>query len=188
MGYIRDNLMPNEHIIFTAKVNPAVYLSSVFSCIFTLLPIGAVFFLIPKAVIISTPSASPPNLEGQNIIASMLMWTFLCVAGILFISTLVSVLEATIIMLTTEFAITNRRIFAKTGFIRRHTLEVFLQKVESVRVYQNILGRLLNFGTVTVTGTGGTREGFRAISDPLGVRNKINQVIEQYNQQTQSKQ
>ena len=83
-------------------------------------------------------------------------------------------------MLTTEFAVTNRRVIAKMGFIRRHTLEMLLLKIESVAVQQSILGRLLNFGTVTVTGTGGTREGFKAIVEPLAARSKINQIIEHY--------
>jgi uncharacterized membrane protein YdbT with pleckstrin-like domain len=59
---------------------------------------------------------------------------------------------------------------------------MLLPKIESVSVNQNILGRLLNFGTVTVTGTGGTMESFRAIIEPLAVRQKINQIIEGYMQ------
>ena len=83
-------------------------------------------------------------------------------------------------MRTTELAITNRRVIAKTGFIRRHSLEILLPKIESVDVRQGILGRMLNFGTVTVTGTGGTRESFKAIAEPIVVRKKINQIIEHY--------
>jgi uncharacterized membrane protein YdbT with pleckstrin-like domain len=73
-------------------------------------------------------------------------------------------------------------VIAKWGLIRRHTLEILLPKVESISVHQNILGRLLNFGTVTVTGTGGTRESFRAIVEPIKVRKKITQIVEHYMQ------
>lgn len=59
---------------------------------------------------------------------------------------------------------------------------MLLSKIESVAVHQNILGRILNFGTVTVTGTGGTKESFRAIIEPIAVRKKINQIIEGYMQ------
>jgi uncharacterized membrane protein YdbT with pleckstrin-like domain len=59
---------------------------------------------------------------------------------------------------------------------------MLLPKIESVSVNQNVLGRLLNFGTVTVTGTGGTKESFRAIVNPMGVRKKINHIIEGYMQ------
>jgi uncharacterized membrane protein YdbT with pleckstrin-like domain len=57
---------------------------------------------------------------------------------------------------------------------------MLLAKIESVAVNQGILGRLLNFGAVTVTGTGGTKESFRAIGGPFVVRKKISQIIEQY--------
>jgi hypothetical protein len=38
---------------------------------------------------------------------------------------------------------------------------------------------LLNFGAVTVTGTGGTKERFIAIANPFAVRKVINQIIEE---------
>ena len=91
-------------------------------------------------------------------------------------------LQASIIKLATEFAFTNRRIIAKRGFVRRHTLEILLSKVESVGVHQGILGRLLNFGAVTVTGTGGTRDIYHPIAEPLVARKRINRIVERYMQ------
>ena len=69
-----------------------------------------------------------------------------------------------------EFAVTNRRVIAKAGMIGRRTLELNLDKIESVRVDQSILGRILGYGTVEVIGTGGTREAFNFISKPLDCR------------------
>lgn len=103
----------------------------------------------------------------------------LCLAAFFFFIAIVYVLQALIVMISTEFAVTNRRVIAKTGFIRRHTLEMLLQKIESVAVNQRIFERLFNYGTVVVTGTGGTKERFMAISGPLAVRKVINQTIEQ---------
>ncbi len=54
----------------------------------------------------------------------------------------------------TEFAITDRRVISKRGFIMRNTAEMNMDKVESVKVEQSVLGRLLDYGTVTVVGTG----------------------------------
>lgn len=71
---------------------------------------------------------------------------------------------------TSEFAVTNRRILAKVGLIRRRSLEVNLSKVESIEVDQNILGRILNYGTIVVRGTGGTREPFKNVADPMALR------------------
>lgn len=74
---------------------------------------------------------------------------------------------------TTELAVTNRRVIHKRGFIQRHTIEISRNQVESVDVDQSILGRILNFGTVTVHGTGTTPEPFRFIADPLRFRSAI---------------
>ena len=56
--------------------------------------------------------------------------------------------------LTTELVITNRRVIAKFGIIRRNTLELNLSKIESIRVEQGLLGRLLNYGDIMLIGTG----------------------------------
>lgn len=172
MSYVNDNLMPNEKVLFTARVHPAVFLPSL-----------AMFFLSIFVFIygmsnmgIFSEADSSTVIPGAAVMGSM----FLCFSGFLFLYSFLQGLQAIIIMFTTEFAVTNRRVIAKTGFIRRHTLEMLLSKIESVSVNQNVLGRLLNFGTVTVTGTGGTKESFRAIVEPLGVKKKINQIIEGY--------
>lgn len=69
-----------------------------------------------------------------------------------------------------EFVITNKRIVIKTGLFSRRTLEMNLNKVETVNVDQSIFGRLLGFGNVTVIGTGGTRETFSDLADPIAFR------------------
>jgi uncharacterized membrane protein YdbT with pleckstrin-like domain len=74
---------------------------------------------------------------------------------------------------TTELAVTNRRVIHKRGLIQRHTVEISRSQVESVDVDQSILGRMMNFGTVTVHGTGTTPEPFRFIADPLRFRSAI---------------
>ncbi|MCX5814164.1 MAG: PH domain-containing protein [Proteobacteria bacterium] len=74
---------------------------------------------------------------------------------------------------TSEFVITNKRVIVKVGLIRRKTLEMNLQKIESVNVEQGIMARILGYGTVTIVGTGGTRESFTDIRKPLMFRRKF---------------
>jgi uncharacterized membrane protein YdbT with pleckstrin-like domain len=74
---------------------------------------------------------------------------------------------------TTETDVTNLRVVHKTGFIKRRTFEMSLDKVESVDVNQSILGRLLNYGDVTVQGVGEGRETISTIASPLAFRNFI---------------
>jgi uncharacterized membrane protein YdbT with pleckstrin-like domain len=166
MSYIRENLLPNEKILFFARVHPAIFLPSIFSLVIT------------AGFVINAISTASRNDETSGITAGF----SLLISGLFFLLAIRVGLEALIIILTTEFAVTNRRVIAKTGFIRRRTLEMLLPKVESIAVYQHLIGRLFNFGSVTVVGTGGTRERFRAIAEPNVVRKKINQIIENYTQ------
>ena len=79
-------------------------------------------------------------------------------------------LWAWILYATTELAVTNKRVIAKTGMIERRTNEMFLEKIESIQVDQSILGRLFNFGSVVISGTGVHSAPFKNISDPLALR------------------
>jgi uncharacterized membrane protein YdbT with pleckstrin-like domain len=74
---------------------------------------------------------------------------------------------------TTETDVTNMRVVHKTGFIKRRTFEIALDKIESVDVNQSILGRILNYGDVTIMGVGEGRETIRTIASPLQFRNNI---------------
>jgi uncharacterized membrane protein YdbT with pleckstrin-like domain len=75
-----------------------------------------------------------------------------------------------------EFVITNRRIIIKTGFIARKTFEMNLSKIESVNVDQSVMGRIFNFGSITIIGSGGTRETFHKISKPLKFRKAFQEL------------
>jgi len=79
-------------------------------------------------------------------------------------------LWAWVVYATTELAITNKRVIAKTGLIQRRTIEMFLEKIESIQVDQGVFGRLLDFGSVIISGTGVQSAPFRNISDPLALR------------------
>lgn len=74
---------------------------------------------------------------------------------------------------STEVAITNRRVIAKFGFIKRHTVEINLDKVEALRVDQGFWGRVLNYGTIFVSGAGTSVAPFPDIADPLVFRRKF---------------
>jgi uncharacterized membrane protein YdbT with pleckstrin-like domain len=79
---------------------------------------------------------------------------------------------------TTELAVTSRKVVAKWGFIARSTIEQRLEKVDSVAVDQTFLGRILDFGNVTIHGTGINATPIKMIADPLAFRRKVEQAIE----------
>jgi uncharacterized membrane protein YdbT with pleckstrin-like domain len=71
---------------------------------------------------------------------------------------------------TTELAITTRRVIVKHGFVRRRTVEININKVESIQVDQAILGRLFNFGTLVIAGAGEPQAPISGISSPMEFR------------------
>lgn len=155
MGYIEQNLMPGEDVIYRAKLHWALFLR----------PIGPIILWIIFIIIYGTSR----NTESGSF--------YLCVAWIFFMTAIIGGIGALISFLTTEFALTNKRVIAKTGLIRRRSVELLLQKVESIGVNQSILGRILDYGTITVTGTGGTKEPFGNIIAPMELRKRVNAQI-----------
>jgi uncharacterized membrane protein YdbT with pleckstrin-like domain len=74
---------------------------------------------------------------------------------------------------TSEFGVTSKRVIIKVGLIQRRTLELLIRQVEAISVDQSLTGRIFNFGTITLTGTGGVRETFHNIANPLEFRRSI---------------
>lgn len=85
----------------------------------------------------------------------------------------VAVIPPLVDYLSSEFGVTNKRVIIKIGILRRRTVELLLRQVEAISVDQSVLGRMLDFGSVTLTGTGGVRELFHNISAPLEFRRRI---------------
>ena len=98
-------------------------------------------------------------------------------ALILIAGALVTALGPIIERRTSEFAVTNKRVVIKTGLIRRHSLETLLSKIEGIGVAQSILGRILGFGTIVISGTGGSKEAFHKIADPMMFRRRVQEQI-----------
>ena len=80
--------------------------------------------------------------------------------------------------ITTELAITNKKIIAKFGFIKRDTIEMLLPKIESIQVNQSILGRILNYGSIVVSGAGTPQAPVLGIASPIEFRKKFMEIQE----------
>ena len=93
--------------------------------------------------------------------------TLVVVVGVVFL------IWAWIRVRSTELAITNRRIIAKFGFVKRHTVEINLEKVEALKVEQGVWGRILNYGTIFISGSGSSVAPIPNIADPLVFRRKF---------------
>ncbi len=119
-------------------------------------------------------------IEGEQIIhrGRVAWWSafwliFLGLITLVVVVGIVFLVWAWIRVRSTEIAITNKRIIAKFGFIKRHTVEINLDKVEALRVEQGVWGRMLNFGTIYISGAGTSVAPIPDIADPLVFRRKF---------------
>ena len=152
MSYVRSVLQPNEKIIITGRLHWIVYIRAIL-----LLVIGTALVALANSL-----------MSGD--IRTYLVYSTAAVFGVGFVITFV---HAWFIRWITEFAVTDRRVIYKCGFISRHTAEINMDKIESVDVDQSLLGRMLNYGTIHVLGTGEGIESLRHIAAPLALRNAI---------------
>lgn len=91
-----------------------------------------------------------------------------------------------IIYWTAEYGVTTKRVLGKSGLLKIQSLDILLLKVEAVRLNQGPLGRILGYGDVIVTGTGGTQEVLYDLPDPMHVRNVIQTQSNKVNQEAGS--
>lgn len=74
---------------------------------------------------------------------------------------------------SSEFGVTDKRVVIKVGVVRRRTIELLLRQIEAISVDQTVTGRIFNYGSITLTGTGGVKEVFHNIAAPLEFRRHV---------------
>jgi len=124
--------------------------------------------------------------DGEQVIyqAYLSMWSqfVLILVGIVFLPVfgvgLLLLLWMWLKCITTEISITNKRIISKVGIFNRSTMELRLDKIESIKVDQRIMGRILNFGSITIAGTGGDKTPLESIADPLQFQKQFMSVAD----------
>jgi uncharacterized membrane protein YdbT with pleckstrin-like domain len=100
-------------------------------------------------------------------------WLALLLLGV-FVVGIVIFIERTIRQMTTEIVVTSRRFVVKTGFIARKTQEVSLEKIEQIKLNQSFWGRILDYGSLDIRGTGVGNIQLPNIDEPLALRRAIN--------------
>jgi len=148
--YIDEILQPGEKVLYSTSAHWMFYLPAIGVWILVAI------LLVASALVMGT--------------LVLLCWAG---AAVLALLALYLTVKAWFHRWTTETDVTNMRVVHKTGFIKRRTFEMALDKVESVDVNQSILGRILNYGDVTIKGVGEGNETIPTIAAPLDFRNHI---------------
>lgn len=150
MSYVKHVLLPDEQIRYVTDIHWVVY--------------------IPGAVtLVAAVVAWVMSLVSSQ--AMTALWLIL--AAMLAVLGLLMALSGWFRRWTTEIAVTSKRVIYKRGFIQRRTIEMNIDKVESVDVVQSVLGRIFDFGTITVRGVGTGIEPLKNIESPIEFRNHV---------------
>jgi uncharacterized membrane protein YdbT with pleckstrin-like domain len=149
--YIDEILQPGEKVLYSTNAHWIFYLPAIAAWL------GAAILLV----------------LSRSVVSESVILICLSAAAVAAIAALYWSAKAWFHRWTTETDVTNLRVVHKTGFIKRRSFEMSLDKVESVDVNQSILGRLLNYGDVTILGVGEGKETISTIASPLGFRSFI---------------
>jgi len=166
MGFVDDNLIPGEQVIFRTHVHWMTRVHGALPLFYLALVAWPVTHLLRSVGVLL-----PQNftwLPAPGVTAYLVLVALACVPPLL----------VWLAVASSEFAVTTHRVVFKTGLFARHSLELQLSKVESIAVSQGILGRIFGYGTIVVIGTGGTREPFPGVAAPLGFRRAVTEATE----------
>jgi membrane protein YdbS with pleckstrin-like domain len=154
MSYVSSHLMSGEEVVRTARLSRIIYWPAAL-----LLALSIVQFVVIIRGGAQTRAAMPvPEV-------------FLALAAIAAVPALVR-------RSSSEFAVTNRRVVVKIGFLRRHSTEILLRQVEGITVDQGILGRIFGYGTIVVEGTGSDRTPYKGIASPMKFRLAVQEQVD----------
>ncbi len=78
--------------------------------------------------------------------------------------------------LTTTVFVSDKRFFHSHGWIHRHAHEIVIGKVESIMVEQGLWGRMFNYGTVKVSGTGAGTIVIKYLKRPLEFQRQVRAI------------
>jgi len=156
MGYIHKSLLEGEEVVYLTRRHKIIFTYPVIWLLLSAILFGVKWVFVLKPEI--------------NFALSIFSGIFLAAA-------LIHALVIWVLYISAEFGITNQRVIVKEGFLKRKTVEVFLKSVESVQVDQSIWGRILNFGTVIVSGTGGVTDPLNMIRKPLEFKKQVQQRL-----------
>ena len=162
MSYIEASLVPGETVVYQTRLHWVVMLRHILLGLFLLAGSGALLSYVlhhPGLGITSEHLA-----EGG--------------AAALLACAILALIAGAVRRNATEMAVTTRRVVVKQGLMSRKTVEMLLNKIETIEVSEPMVGRMLGYGSITMVGTGGTSEPFHKIAHPLQFRGAVQQQLE----------
>ena len=102
------------------------------------------------------------------------IWFWALVVPLVVVAWIVLVARQVVRVISTEIAITDRRVMSKTGVLRTEVKTTPLDKVNNVNVTQSFFGNMLDYGDIEVTTAESNDNHFiKALGHPDKFRNTL---------------
>ena len=151
-SYVDSNLMSGEQVVHRAQLHWGIFVGP------------AILSFIGLIILISLSAAA----GGGGAVGGFFIWLLLTIPMLL----------AGIRYMTSEFAVTSRRVIVKVGLIRRSTVELNHRQIEGLILSQGIVARIFGAGTIVVNGTGRTAQPVHFIADVMEFRRNALETID----------
>ena len=162
MSYIDATLVPGESVVYQTRLHWIVMLRHILLALLLFaVAVALLFYLLHRPQLTVTDK----HLTEGGAAALALLGLAALIAG-------------AVRRNATEMVVTTRRVVVKQGLVSRKTIEMLLNKIETIEVSEPMVGRMLGYGSITMIGTGGTSEPFHKIAHPLPFRGAVQQQLE----------
>jgi membrane protein YdbS with pleckstrin-like domain len=151
MAYYTKVLQPDETVKIIGRLHWSIYGRAV------------LVLAVAVALLVLSARLTDPDWQGYALMA----------AGVVGLLGLLLLLGAWLRRKATEIVVTDRRVIFKRGLLSRHTVEMNVSKIETVDVEQGLAGRIWDYGTLLIRGTGSGFEPLEGVGSPLSIRNAI---------------
>jgi uncharacterized membrane protein YdbT with pleckstrin-like domain len=149
MSYIDKNLLPDEKILFRTRKHFMVFF---FPAAWVLFSVYAVTFMQSNPILI--------KLDWVPWLIALLLWS-----------------QVALDWVSSEFAVTNKRVMMREGFFTRHTNEMRISAISQVNVDQSLIGQMLNYGTVSINAFG-AYDAFSMVAHPFTFQKYVNEQLD----------
>jgi membrane protein YdbS with pleckstrin-like domain len=166
----KKNLQENEEILYV----PALHWFFTVKYMVLSLPLFVILLIVWSYAEDYAASGWFYGVETVEDFQYILKYAFL--AAVLFV--LLVFICRIFMYICVEYGVTNKRLLIKKGVIRIVAAEIPIDRIESICCTQGLLGMILNYGTLRISGIGGSMPAFRMIGRPYTIRRKIAGIIE----------
>jgi len=147
MSVIDQNLLADEKIVRRTRHHKAV-------------------FVVPSLAVFVASLAVYKAMRGDEATAFFVLGLIIGFA---------SFLGGLLRYLSFEAVISTKRVLTQVGLIGRQCNEILFTKVEAIDIQQGLLGRLMDYGKIVITGTGGSKTSMVFIPGPFAFRKALQQ-------------